>query len=43
LPGGEVRTGRLDAQGVAHIAGLKRAGNCKVSFPEIDSTEWRAA
>ena len=43
LPGGEIREGRLDANGTAYIGGLTVAGQCKVCFPEIDTKEWRAA
>ncbi|HSW04639.1 hypothetical protein, partial [Aquabacterium sp.] len=43
LPGGEIREGRLDAQGLAYIGGLKVGGTCKVCFPQIDAKEWRAA
>lgn len=43
LPGGEIREGRLDAQGLAYIGGLKVGGSCKVCFPQIDAKEWRAA
>ncbi|MBI5258052.1 MAG: hypothetical protein HY855_16235 [Burkholderiales bacterium] len=42
LPDGDIREGRLDAQGQAYIGGMATGGQCKVCFPQIDSQEWRA-
>jgi hypothetical protein len=39
LPGGEKRTGPLDAKGYARIDGID-PGTCDVEFPEIDGREW---
>lgn len=43
LPDGEVRRGKLDVQGRAHVGDIKSPGQCKVCFPDIDANEWRAA
>lgn len=43
LPDGEVRKGTLDAQGRARVGDVKSPGQCKVCFPDIDASEWRAA
>lgn len=43
LPDGEIRKGRLDSDGRAHVGGIKLAGQCQVCFPEIDAKEWRSA
>ena len=43
LPDGDIRKGRLDSDGRAHIGGIKVAGQCQVCFPEIDAKEWHAA
>jgi hypothetical protein len=39
LPGGKVLTGTLDDNGVARIDGIS-AGNCLVSFPNLDKEAW---
>jgi hypothetical protein len=39
LPGGDTRTGTLDANGCVRIDGLP-AGTCKVSFPDLDQEAW---
>lgn len=39
LPDASVRTGRLDAMGVAHIEGID-PGTCAVSFPDFDADAW---
>lgn len=43
LPDGGIREGRLDKNGQAYIGGLPTGGVFKVCFPQIDTTEWRAA
>lgn len=42
LPDESVREGRLDQFGRALITGID-AGNCKVSFPDFDAADWKAA
>ncbi|MGH3148463.1 MAG: hypothetical protein ACRDTR_22000 [Rubrobacter sp.] len=42
LPDGSVEEGFLDDAGRARVEGID-PGTCKVSFPEIDAAEWRAA
>lgn len=39
-PSGRAHSGSLDAQGRAEIREIKKAGNCKVCFPEFDSRAW---
>jgi hypothetical protein len=39
LPDASVRTGKLDARGLARLEGLP-AGTCKVTFPRIDEDAW---
>lgn len=40
LPDGRLRTGRLGADGVARVDGIEKAGNCKVTFPDLDQDAW---
>ena len=42
LPDGSEQEGYLDGAGRAHVTGIK-PGNCKVSFPDIDASEWKSA
>jgi hypothetical protein len=42
LPDGSKRSGRLDERGRARFDGIK-PGECKLSFPDIDASEWSAA
>ncbi len=41
LPDGSDMRGYLDAKGWARFAPLDDGGNCKVSFPGIDSDAWK--
>lgn len=41
LPDGKVSKGALDGAGRARLDGVT-AGQCKVSFPQIDAREWKA-
>jgi hypothetical protein len=43
LPDGSTTEGALDAAGVARVAGLDAAGNCKISFPRLDGRALRRA
>jgi hypothetical protein len=43
LPDGSVVTGKLDAQGKAHITGIEQAGTCQVCFYERDAAIWAPA
>jgi hypothetical protein len=40
LPDGTKRRGRLDADGIARVDGIK-PGSCRVSFPNVDANEWK--
>ena len=40
LPDGEIRTGNLNAQGKAALAGIKKAGSCEVTFTQYDQDAW---
>jgi hypothetical protein len=42
LPGGEVRTGMLDARGRARVDGID-PGKCIITFPDLDAEAWRRA
>jgi hypothetical protein len=42
LPDGRTVEGRLDDNGLARHSNID-PGNCQVSFPEIDASEWKAA
>ena len=42
LPDGSLLTGSLDAQGSVRFEPIV-AGKCKISFPEIDASEWHRA
>jgi hypothetical protein len=39
LPDGDTREGKLDDRGLARIDGTA-AGNCTISFPDLDSGDW---
>jgi hypothetical protein len=43
LPDGTVVTGKLDAQGKAHITGIELTGTCQVCFYERDAAIWAPA
>jgi hypothetical protein len=43
LPNGSSRAGNLDSQGKARIEGIDPPGTCKISFPELDAADWKAA
>ena len=42
LTDGSVRSGKLDKDGKARLAGVK-PGSCEVRFPKIDKKEWKKA
>jgi hypothetical protein len=42
LPGGSIREGRLDVNGLARIDGIE-PGTCKISFPDLDARKWQRA
>ncbi len=42
LADGSIRSGKLDKEGKARIAGVK-AGSCEVKFPNVDKNEWKKA
>ena len=42
LPDGSVKEGALDGDGLAKIQSTK-SGDCKVSFPDLDSADWDRA
>lgn len=39
-PEGRTHSGNLDHEGRAEIRQIRKAGNCKVSFPEFDNGAW---
>ena len=41
LPDGSHRSGTLDAMGFARIDDIVPAGQCEISFPELDETYWQ--
>jgi hypothetical protein len=41
LPDGEEVEGYLDTNGFARFSSLDQGGNCKVSFPKLDSKLWK--
>jgi len=43
FPGGRVQQGRLDANGVANFPNIQTAGECLVSFPDLDKEAWAPA
>lgn len=43
LPDGTVVTGKLDAQGKAHVTGIEQPGTCQVCFYERDAAIWAPA
>jgi hypothetical protein len=42
LADGSVRSGKLDKDGKARLAGVK-PGTCEVKFPKVDKKEWKKA
>lgn len=42
LPDHTIREGQLDQNGRAQVVGID-PGTCKVSFPDFDATDWKAA
>lgn len=42
LPDGVIKEGRLNAAGTARLEDVQ-PGNCKISFPDYDGDDWRAA
>jgi hypothetical protein len=43
LPDGSVDEGSLDDKGKARIDSIADAGDCKISFPELDQDAWEKA
>jgi hypothetical protein len=43
LPGGEVVTGQLNAQGKALLQGIHGTGDCKITFTSYDQDAWAPA
>jgi len=44
LPDGEtVAEGTLDQNGFVHIGGISEAGNCQITFPNLDQEAWEKA
>lgn len=43
LPGGEIVTGQLNAQGKALLQGIHGAGDCKITFTSYDQDAWGPA
>jgi type VI secretion system secreted protein VgrG len=43
LPDGSVAKGTLDGKGFAKIDGIATAGNCQVTFPNLDKDAWETA
>ncbi len=43
LPDGSVRTANLDANGKARVDDIDPPGTCKISFPDLDAADWKAA
>lgn len=39
-PDGRTHEGRLDKDGRAEVEGIRKAGDCKVCFPEFDQAAW---
>jgi hypothetical protein len=40
LPDQSIQTGTLDDQGTARVDGIN-PGQCEITFPEIDGSEWK--
>lgn len=43
LPDGIEVRGRLDPNGKARVSGIEDAGNCKITFPNLDKDAWERA
>ncbi len=43
LPDGSVASGTLDDKGLARVEGIRDAGDCKITFPDLDSEAWESA
>jgi type VI secretion system secreted protein VgrG len=43
LPDGRVAKGTLNAEGFARVAGFDQAGNCEITFPDLDKDAWEKA
>jgi hypothetical protein len=41
LPTGSASEGRLDASGWIRIDGITAAGNCQITFPDLDAKVWK--
>ena len=42
-PDGRTHRGRLDGDGRARVSGIKSAGGCEITFPELDEEAWEPA
>ncbi len=43
LPDGSVASGTLDQKGCARVEGIKDAGDCQITFPDLDKEAWEPA
>ena len=43
LPDGSVASGSLDNKGCARVDGIKDAGQCEITFPDLDEQAWKSA
>lgn len=43
LPDGSVASGTLDQNGFARVDGIKDAGSCEITFPDLDREAWEPA
>ena len=43
LPDGSTTSGTTDSDGKARVEGIEEAGNCKITFPELDKEAWEPA
>jgi hypothetical protein len=43
LPNGDVVRGYLDRNGRARVNGIESAGNCTITFPDLDKDLWKLA
>lgn len=42
-PDGRIFEGTVDGQGKARVGDLPSAGNCEITFPDLDGRDWQAA
>ncbi len=43
LPDGSVSSGTLDQNGFARVDGIRDAGSCDITFPDLDKDAWEPA